>query len=754
MVVPFEAGEGVTLESPAGTVVELTGLSREDMNGLKGVIRSTSFATGRHTVAVEAASEPLDGDRCVRKKANIKPINMKLIKMPAWTGRGKGQLVDLQRQCQTPRAALARAVATGNYEVQWAAAGTTHFRSLKPGQTVAHLPLGAMTRILWPHGPDPALDRDFASWRVSAEMCQLQFEYYDPASLAIELHCVASQFNKDDFRISEGGLLYLMGEEHLWGSAALNFAAYGSCAPAPPPGSSVKNWDDTVFFRAVEQEMANVQSRLSAGQRGGSIAMQSRNQGVVIFMEQISSKTHPNFNPPLPWVTDADSFPSTEAEVPGWWHRASEPWDRVLRAMFEGGGQLESLPCMFHATKAGPDGFGCAAAPCYDYSKCSATVCPFRHDDWWVSRCRILRSRSEICECGKYAGDTPCVTCAVTCMCGGCTQTLGRIQCKACEAAGAAIPKNARLKAEVVSNQQSRYASLKSSDSSVVAGGHKSSSKGATAPTALEAGHHESSENMIDSMRGAIASMGASLQHSKDQCAGCGKVEGKMLKCAKCKNVMYCSRECQKKDWKAHKAHCGSLKRDRRHSKRTENVNELPVLSEASCIGSVVTMRMDTKIYVSCSQFTKGNTTPKELMSYAVDSIDDLPLPLQFLVSCGSMPDLDRVKRLLPGIGAGLPGSGGLPIEELLVPGVGYTCLDWAARRGNFEIAEFLCTDPRTRSVVTSPHGAPVGWACYTNHVELARMLVEHGADVAQTNRALYQRHPAYMAAENGVHCP
>ena len=86
-----------------------------------------------------------------------------------------------------------------------------------------------------------------------------------------------------------------------------------------------------------------------------------------------------------------------------------------------------------------------------------------------------------------------------------------------------------------------------------------------------------------------------------------------------------------------------------------------------------------------------------------------------------------------------------------MVPGVGFTCLDWAARRGNYEIAEFLCTDPRSKSVATSPHGAPVGWACYTNQVDLAKMLVQHGASVAQTNLPLYGRHPMFMAAENGA---
>jgi len=50
------------------------------------------------------------------------------------------------------------------------------------------------------------------------------------------------------------------------------------------------------------------------------------------------------------------------------------------------------------------------------------------------------------------------------------------------------------------------------------------------------------------------------------QCAGCGKQEeGKIgevvdLKmCSRCKKVYYCSRECQKKNYRVHKRYCISI---------------------------------------------------------------------------------------------------------------------------------------------------------------------------------------------------
>ena len=41
-------------------------------------------------------------------------------------------------------------------------------------------------------------------------------------------------------------------------------------------------------------------------------------------------------------------------------------------------------------------------------------------------------------------------------------------------------------------------------------------------------------------------------------CAACGKVGVKLLRCATCKTVWYCSRACQRSDWKVHKRDCNA----------------------------------------------------------------------------------------------------------------------------------------------------------------------------------------------------
>eukprot|EP00914_Ancora_sagittata_P012017 GHVO01023256.1.p1 GENE.GHVO01023256.1~~GHVO01023256.1.p1 ORF type:complete len:244 (+),score=51.34 GHVO01023256.1:423-1154(+) len=42
----------------------------------------------------------------------------------------------------------------------------------------------------------------------------------------------------------------------------------------------------------------------------------------------------------------------------------------------------------------------------------------------------------------------------------------------------------------------------------------------------------------------------------KHACGNCGKVEGTLSRCQRCKKVLYCTRECQKEDWKFHKRIC------------------------------------------------------------------------------------------------------------------------------------------------------------------------------------------------------
>jgi hypothetical protein len=137
--------------------------------------------------------------------------------------------------------------------------------------------------------------------------------------------------------------------------------------------------------------------------------------------------------------------------------------------------------------------------------------------------------------------------------------------------------------------------------------------------------------------------------------------------------------------------------------------------------------------------------------------VDELYPIDQFLLSCGSLEIIERAKTALPyalhqlSI-SGLKPDGSLPnIGDITVRGYNLNALEWAARRGNHSIAEWLATDSRTKVMLTRSDSTPVAWACYTNKIELAKMLVKHGADSHTTTEVVFDyTPPSHLASKNG----
>ena len=69
-------------------------------------------------------------------------------------------------------------------------------------------------------------------------------------------------------------------------------------------------------------------------------------------------------------------------------------------------------------------------------------------------------------------------------------------------------------------------------------------------------------------------------QHLRVPCIKCNK-NSTTKRCANCKSVYYCSRDCQKKDWSSHKRQCLNLPLFRKKSsKSTEMVSVAKVVSD------------------------------------------------------------------------------------------------------------------------------------------------------------------------------
>lgn len=297
-------------------------------------------------------------------------------------------------------------------------------------------------------------------------------------------------------------------------------------------------------------------------------------------------------------------------------------------------------------------------------------------------------------------------------------------------------------------------------------------------------------------------------------CSWCGKKEEsvKLMRCTLCKNILYCSRDCQKASWPERNLVCDKMKKERKDYKKDRKVGtnmntdmknqNQEGISEASGIGSFSFHKtpfckdgkLCTLMNVGYSGELRNDEEPGQF--FATDEsknnirnllgreafskfckkmaqetirprgsfkrsefftdIGELYPVDRFLLSCGPVPDLERVKSTLPHVLAqigicGLMPDGSVPnIGDITVRGYNLNALEWASRRGNHEIAEWLSTDSRTKVMLTRTDSAPVAWACYTGNVELARMLVKHGANSHATTDVVFgKKPPTHLAAEN-----
>ena len=267
-------------------------------------------------------------------------------------------------------------------------------------------------------------------------------------------------------------------------------------------------------------------------------------------------------------------------------------------------------------------------------------------------------------------------------------------------------------------------------------------------------------------------------------CGGCGNSEGALRKCTGCGGVVYCGSPCQLKDWPRHKQSCNKeVARLRQELRRldqeqprevdpqlTTDMTKLKldsefIMSEATAVGAVAVHNNPGGMSsVTFWEPERANPVHDSVLAEVAATraarhydhglgtrvpyrkLEELEPPLQFLLSCGPLVDLQRAQGLLEGLLSQLPPPG---ITELRLHGKLFTPLEWAAKKGHLSVVEWLCTDERTRPLVAV--GSPIGWACYTGRLEVARTLLRHGADAAATHEALWGGvPPLFAAAQNG----
>ena len=145
----------------------------------------------------------------------MKPENCKLIEAPQFP-RDKAPLARIQHSCSTARLPITRSLASGTYEVHWShPLSPDRYCPLLPPQNVLTLPPGSRLRVVW---RDPALEIDPTPQQLADKTLPgsndfaprvggtLEFEYYDPASLAMEV---------ENLCCSQCGFLRTLLDHHL-----------------------------------------------------------------------------------------------------------------------------------------------------------------------------------------------------------------------------------------------------------------------------------------------------------------------------------------------------------------------------------------------------------------------------------------------------------------------------------------------------------------------------------------------------------
>jgi hypothetical protein len=264
-------------------------------------------------------------------------------------------------------------------------------------------------------------------------------------------------------------------------------------------------------------------------------------------------------------------------------------------------------------------------------------------------------------------------------------------------------------------------------------------------------------------------------------CDYCGKHKKHIFDCTRCKGAGYCDSACQKKAWPTHRRVCKDLEKAKKDEpkntmskakmynpkKIAKNQSGINVLGETSAFGFIRIIYAPL-MGINAIAFTalrKDTIFKSELGAIKPFGVSDLPRivleadeskafnsdmsnldPIMRLcVSCGPIPNLELAQHTLDD--ALIHANGSVP--NLKMKWVGFTALEWAAKKGNMEIVQWLISDPRTTSLVDV--GTPVGWACYTGRIEIARLLVNKGVSPNATHEGFWDsRPPLLAAAENG----
>jgi hypothetical protein len=192
--------------------------------------------------------------------------------------------------------------------------------------------------------------------------------FLSASSLALELHAMESARVDPHFKYLEGGILYLIGEPHLFWSMLIHWHNNaGVCLPVQ--NDCGHKWEDT-WCRKEFDTLASSVMASGLTPSAGRIKMNSRSQACVDFM-----MNRDNMLQMFGISLMEENIPPSRALWPDWLEPCCALWSGVLARVAE----IDSSrpPCMFYCTPT-----GCQAGE---------NQCVAAHDREWQRRVEEIK---------------------------------------------------------------------------------------------------------------------------------------------------------------------------------------------------------------------------------------------------------------------------------------------------------------------------------------------------------------------------
>ncbi len=182
------------------------------------------------------------------------------------------------------------------------------------------------------------------------------FALLQPASLALELRAWSTGLNENGweeglspFKLMDGGLMYLVGEESLFWSMVLNLPS-GSTVPPNPPN---KPLEDLYMCKEMDRTYDITQNALRSAAVVGSTGkvnigtIRSKSLAYIQSLKQGLS--------PFELLESDEHIPSEAEQLPQWWKDIAAFWDGIFTrsGMLGPGSKIFRPQCMFASTPAG-----------------------------------------------------------------------------------------------------------------------------------------------------------------------------------------------------------------------------------------------------------------------------------------------------------------------------------------------------------------------------------------------------------------